>query len=75
MAKRPDWVIQAARRQAEDIMDRGKAELYFAAVDWLKKAKAAYQVAQRTNEWQSYLNEIRTCHQRKYKLMGLLKGL
>ena len=29
-----EWVIQACRKQAEYIMDRGKAELYSSAANW-----------------------------------------
>jgi uncharacterized Zn finger protein len=72
---RPEWVIRAARREAERIMDAGKAKYYDHAVDWLARAKTAYWVAGREAEWQAYLGEIRERHGRKYKLMGMLKGL
>ncbi len=39
-----EWVIQACRKQAEYIMDRGKADLYVAAVNWLAKARKAFQI-------------------------------
>jgi len=51
-----------------------KAKYYHHAVDWLARARAAYQAAGREAEWQAYLGEIRTRHGRKYKLMGMLKG-
>jgi tetratricopeptide (TPR) repeat protein len=72
---RPDWVIKAARRQAEGIIDPGKAQYYHHAVNWLDKARAAYRAAGREAEWQAYLGEIRTRHGRKYKLMGMLERL
>ena len=72
---RPDWVIQAARRQAERIMDAGQSKYYHHAVDWLEKAGTAYRAAGREADWQTYLSEIRTRHGRKYKLMGMLEGL
>ncbi len=71
---RPEWVIQAARQQAERIMDAGKAKYYHHAVGWLEKARAAYRAAGREADWQVYLGEIRTRHGRKYKLMGMLEG-
>ncbi|UCC64257.1 MAG: hypothetical protein JSV36_04165 [Anaerolineae bacterium] len=71
---RPDWVIRAARRQAERIIEAGRAKYYHHAVDWLARARAAYQAAGREAEWQAHLGEIRTRHGRKYKLMGMLKG-
>jgi uncharacterized Zn finger protein len=72
---RPDWVIQAARQQAERIMDAGQAKYYHHAVNWLAKAKAAYLVADREAERRAYLKELRARHQRKYKLMGMMEGL
>jgi uncharacterized Zn finger protein len=71
---RPDWVIQAARRQAERIMDAGQSKYYHHAVGWLEKARAAYRAAGRETDWQAYLGEIRTRHGRKYKLMGMLEA-
>jgi uncharacterized Zn finger protein len=71
---RPDWVIEAARRQAERIIEPGKSKYYHHAVNWLDKARAAYRAAGREAEWQAYLAEIRARHGRKYKLMGMLEG-
>ena len=70
-----DWVIQACRKQAEYIMDRGKAELYNSAANWLAKARRAYQILGREEEWQTYLNELLSQHGRKYKLVPMLKAL
>jgi len=74
VAHRPEWVIRAARREAERIVNAGKARYYHHAVDWLARAKAAYRVAGRETEWRAYLGEIRERHGRKYKLVGMLKG-
>jgi uncharacterized Zn finger protein len=71
----PDWVIKASRQQAEPIMDEGKAQYYDAAARWLGKARAAYQVTGRQQEWQRYLTALLARHQRKYKLAPLLKAL
>ncbi len=70
---RPEWVIQAARRQAERIIDAGQSKYYHHAVDWLERAHAAYRAAGREADWQAYLGEIRTRHGRKYKLMSMLE--
>jgi uncharacterized Zn finger protein len=75
ITQRPDWVIGTARSQAESIMNDGKAAYYYDAVEWLKKARAAYQVADRRPEWLAYLNDLRALHQRKYKLRPLLDQL
>lgn len=73
--QRPDWVIQRATRFAELIMDAGKAQRYEDAVHWLTYAKQAYLAANRGDEWRHYLGNVRATHQRKYKLIGLLKRL
>ena len=70
-----DWVIQASRKQAESIMDRGKADYYSSAANWLAKARTAYQASNRKGEWQTYLNELLSTHGRKYKLVPMLKAL
>ena len=71
----PDWVIENAQRRAASIMDEGKAKHYHHAVDWLRKAQAAYLKAGREAQWQRQLEDIREKHGRKYKLIGLLKDL
>lgn len=73
MSERPDWVIENARRRAEEIMDAGKANAYHHAVEWLSKARAAYLAARRQSQWSAYRAELMRTHGRKYKLMGMLK--
>ena len=68
-------MIKASRQQAEPIMDEGKAQYYQAAARWLGKARAAYQATGRQQEWQRYLAGLLARHQRKYKLVPLLKAL
>ncbi len=36
-------------------MDRGKAELYSSAANWLAKARKAYQMLEHQEEWQCIL--------------------
>ena len=69
---KPEWVIATAIRPAEDIMNRGKAESYQEAVNWLTKARAAYNQSGRQNEWQEYRAQLVEIHGRKRKLMGLI---
>ena len=71
----PDWVIDASRKQAEGIMDNGKAQYYRAAANWLARVRAAYHATGREQEWQSYLADLLDRHRRKYSLMPLLKAL
>jgi uncharacterized Zn finger protein len=67
----PDWVIANTRRRAESIMNAGKAEHYYHAVEWLKKARAAYLESGRKADWSNYKAELMQTHTRKRKLMGL----
>ncbi|RCJ27512.1 hypothetical protein A6770_25560 [Nostoc minutum NIES-26] len=69
----PDWVIANARRRAEKIIDRGKAEYYYYAVEWLKKARAAYLESGRKADWLSYRATLVQSHARKRKLMEMFK--
>ncbi len=71
----PEWVIEACRKQAEPIMDEGKAKYYYRAADWLAKARDAYRVAGREAEWRRYLDSLLEKHGRKYKLVPMLKAL
>ena len=71
----PDWVIRTGREQAETIMEEARAQAYHHAADWLAKAREAYRVADREDEWRTYLEERITRHQRKYKLRPMLEAL
>jgi len=75
ISTRPDWVVRTCRQQAERIMNAGKANAYHHAVNWLKKIRAAYLAVNRKAEWQEYLADLLNQHQRKYKLVPMLKSL
>jgi len=70
---RPEWVISHACRRAESIMDAGKAEHYDFAIEWLRKARAAYLASDRPSEWSQYRAKLIAVHARKRKLMGMLQ--
>ncbi len=72
MTHQPEWVIGKAIPPAEDIMNRGKAESYQDAVNWLAKARSAYLHLGRQNEWQAYRAQLVAKHGRKHKLIGLI---
>ena len=72
---RPDWVIQACRRQAEPIMNEARAKYYENAARWLGYARKAYLASGRTSEWRTYIGELVAAHARKYKLRPLLEEL
>jgi uncharacterized Zn finger protein len=55
-------------------MNRGQAESYQEAVNWLTKAWAAYIQAGQQSEWQKYHAQLMVTHGRKRKLMGLMES-
>jgi len=71
----PEWVITISRRQAEGIMDQGKAQYYGSAAQWLGRARGAYKRLGREREWWAYRAELLAKHARKYKLVPLIKAL
>lgn len=71
----PEWVIETAQKAAEDIMNRGKADRYQDAIQWLTQVKAAHAQLNRHSEWMSYFNQLKMQHGRKRKLMDLFKVL
>jgi uncharacterized Zn finger protein len=71
----PEWVIQVSKKQAESIMDAGQASAYEHAAEWLAKARTAYLALGRKAEWDTYLAGVMATHQRKYKLMPMLRKL
>lgn len=75
IATRPEWVLGWARRTAEGIMNAARSEHYREAADWLARARAAYGVLGRADEWQTYIDELIAAHRRKYRLRPLLEEL
>ncbi len=73
IAYNPAWVIANACSRAEKIMDAGKAEYYYYAVEWLKKARTAYLASGRNADWSSYRENLMQSHSRKRKLMAMFK--
>jgi uncharacterized Zn finger protein len=71
----PDWGIQHCKRQAESIMDAKKAKDYDRAVEWLRIARDIYRQHDRNAEWQAYLAGLLALHERKYKLVPMLKAI
>ncbi|BBD69773.1 zinc finger SWIM domain-containing protein [Nostoc commune NIES-4072] len=69
----PSWVIANARCRAEKIIDAGKAEYYYYAVEWLKKARNAYLESGNKADWLSYRQNLMQTHARKRKLMGMFQ--
>ena len=51
------------------------ARLAWRAEQLAEWAGDAYRAAGQPDDWARYLADVRATHGRKYKLMGLLKGL
>ena len=73
IASHSQWVIENAVSRAEAIMDEGKAKYYSTAVEWLKRAKAAYLTLAQEGDWLRYRRQLANTHGRKRKLMGLFE--
>lgn len=71
----PDWAFKQCRQKAEAIMDAGKADKYDVAAEWLRRGRDILLAAGQQREWLLYLNKILEIHQRKYKLVPMLRGL
>ena len=72
---RPEWVIRASIKQAEDLIVQTKSNLYPAAAGWLKRAKAAYAKSGRASEWQKYLRQLKEQYKRRPALQAQLARL
>ena len=72
---RPDWVIQASRKQAEGLIAKTQSKYYATAARWLAKMKQAYHASGRREEWLSYLSEIKNTYTRRPALQAELKKL
>jgi hypothetical protein len=72
---RAEWVIRASIRQAEELIVQTKSNLYPAAADWLRRAKAAYTKLGRTSEWQKYLQQLKEQYKRRPALQAQLARL
>jgi len=62
-------------QQAESIMDAKKAKDYDRAVEWLRIARDIYRQHGRDAEWQAYLRSLLSIHERKYKLVPMLRAI
>lgn len=72
---RPDWVIQATRKQAEGLIAKTQSKYYATAARWLAKMKQAYLASGRKAEWLSYLEGLKSTYSRRPALQAELKKL
>ena len=72
---RPEWVIQISLKNAERLMTEAKSKNYPIAVAWLKRAKQAYRLLGKTDEWKKYLEETKEKYKRRPALQNQLARL
>jgi len=71
----PIWAFRQCAKQAEAIMNAGKAKDYNVAAEWLRRGRDILLAAGEQAMWSEYIEEIMAVHHRKYKLMPLLREL
>ncbi|WKZ47519.1 MAG: SWIM zinc finger family protein [Anaerolineales bacterium] len=75
MSYRPEWVTQISLRHAERLMSEPKSKNYPIAATWLKRAKQAYKILGKTDEWKRYLEGTREKYKRRPALQNQLARL
>ena len=71
----PEWAFRQCRKRAEAIMDAGKAKNYDVAAEWLRRGREILLSAGEKEMWDTYIDQVMDKHQRKYKLMPMLREL
>ena len=72
---RPEWVIQASRRQAESLIERTQSKYYPHAARWLAHMKQAYLMKGEPAEWEAYLSSLKITYARRPALQAEIKKL
>jgi uncharacterized Zn finger protein len=72
---RPEWVVKISMKHAERLMSEVKSKNYPIAAAWLKRAKHAYKLLGKTDEWRRYLEETREKYKRRPALQNQLARL
>ena len=75
MHHRPEWVVRISLKHAERLMSEPKSKNYPIAAAWLKRAKQAYKLLGKTDEWQKYLRETKKKYKRRPALQNQLARL
>lgn len=71
----PEWAFRQCTSRAESIMDEGRAKYYDDAAEWLRRGREILLPAGLEKIWSTYINAVMEKHQRKYKLMPMLKAI
>jgi len=75
MQYRPEWVAKISLKHAERLMSEAKSKNYPIAAAWLKRAKQAYKLLGKTDEWKKYLGETKEKYKRRPALQNQLARL
>jgi uncharacterized Zn finger protein len=75
MPHRPEWAAQISLKHAERLMSEVKSKNYPIAATWLKRAKQAYKLLGKTDEWKKYLGETKEKYKRRPALQNQLAKL
>ncbi len=71
----PDTALELLRQLAEGQISQVKPKAYVVAGSYLRKMLTIYQRENRLAEWQPLIQELRTRHKAKRRLMEVLAGL
>jgi len=72
---RPEWVVKISLKHAERLMYEPKSKNYPIAATWLKRAKQAYKLLGKMDEWKRYLEETKEKYKRRPALQSQLARL
>jgi len=75
MPHRPEWVARISLKHAERLMSEVKSKNYPIAAAWLKRAKQAYKLLGKTDEWKMYLGKTKEKYKRRPALQNQLARL
>lgn len=72
---RSEWVARISLKHAERLMTEAKSKNYPIVAVWLKRAKQAYKLMGKTDEWKKYLDETKEKYKRRPALQNQLARL
>jgi hypothetical protein len=75
MRHRPQWVVKISLKHADRLMSEAKSKNYPIAAAWLTRAKQAYKLLGKTDEWKKYLGKIKEEYKRRPALQSQLARL
>jgi uncharacterized Zn finger protein len=71
----PQRAVSIWQSKVEQLIDQLKPNAYQEAVKYLRKIGAIMKKEKKEDEWQQYLNNLRTEHLRKRRLLKIIDGL